>query len=155
MTLISFQHSVKYIFVQLVPYLVLTTIAGCLAAGMNQLWFLTYLILLAVLAWRLISLTCTHYFFTHDLLIVSRGVIFKAVDCRGLWQLKGVEFRQNPLLQWLNVTHIEWGLEGPPAHRIRIVGIDNQTMLKVLTELNAGIELNTEIWRRHFQKASA
>ncbi len=156
MTLISFPHSIKYIYVQLMPYLLLTIAAGYLASGLNLLWFMAYLASSALLMWRMITLTSVQYLFTHDMLIVSRGVIFKTVACRPLWQLKGMEVRPNHnfLLHWLHILHIDCGLQGPPADRIRIIGVDAHTMLKVFQQLNEGIEINIEIWRNHFQKAS-
>lgn len=154
MTLISFQHSVKYIFLQLAPYTVLTIAAGYMAWGMNILWFMVYLTLSAILLWRLIMLTSVQYYFTHDMLIISRGVIFKKVECRAIWQLKGTDIRYNRPLRWLHVTHIHCGLEGPPSDRIRIIGVDNQTMLQVLQQLKEGITANKEMWRNYFQPAS-
>ncbi|OKS88811.1 hypothetical protein RG47T_4289 [Mucilaginibacter polytrichastri] len=50
----------------------------------------------------------------------------------------------------MHISHIECGLEGPPVDRIRIVGVDDGTMAKVFAQLNEAIELNTEIWRNHF-----
>jgi hypothetical protein len=157
MTLISFQHSIKYIFVQLAPYAVLAIAAAYMAAGLNFLWFMAYLSLSGLLVGRFIKLASVQYFFTHDMLIVSRGVIFKTVDCRPLWQLKGMQVRHNHncLLRWLHILHIDCGLQGPPAGRIRIVGVDASSMLKIFEALNEGIDINTEMWRNHFQQASA
>jgi hypothetical protein len=157
MTLISFPHSIKYIYLQLAPYAALTIAAGYMASELNFLWFMAYLSLSALLVWRLITLTSVQYLFTHDMLIISRGIIFKTVDCRPLWQLKGMQVRHNHnfLLHWLHILHIECGLQGPPAERIRIVGVDAGSILKVFEALNEGIDINTEMWRNHFQKASA
>jgi hypothetical protein len=66
-----------------------------------------------------------------------------------------VRHNHNCLLRWLHVLHIECGLQGPPADRIRIVGVDASSILKVFETLNEGIEINTEMWRNHFQGASA
>ena len=155
MVLITFQHSIKYIYAQLAPYVLLTAAAGYLAFGLNPLWFMVYLFMGLVMAWRFIELTCTTYLFTHDMLIVTHGVIFKQIDCRALWQLKGIEVRRNRLLGWLHISHIRCGLEGPPADRITIIGVDDGTMLKVLDQLSEGIRFNTELWRKHFQEACA
>ncbi|EHQ30888.1 hypothetical protein [Mucilaginibacter paludis] len=157
MTLISFQHSIKYVYLQLAPYAALTITAAYMATGLNFLWFMAYLGLSALLAWRLIELASVHYFFTHDMLIINRGVIFKTVDCRPLWQLKGIEVRHNHnwLLRILHILHIDYGLQGPPADHIRIVGVDAQTILKVTEALNEGIDTNIEMWRNHFQQESA
>jgi hypothetical protein len=155
MTLISFQHSIKYIYLQLAPYAALTALAGYKAAGLDFLWFIAYLALSALLAWRMISLAATQYFFTHDMLIVSRGLIFKQVDCVALWQLQGTDVRGNRLMRWLHISHVHCGLEGPPADRVRIVGVDNYTMLQILQQLKEGIAANKEMWRSYFQPASA
>jgi len=155
MVLITFQHSIKYIYAQLAPYLLLTIAAGYQAFHLDFLWFMVYLAMGLVSAWRFIELTSTTYLFTHDMLIVSNGVIFKQVDCRALWQLKGIEIRRNRLLAWLHISHICYGLEGPPADRIRISGVDEGTMRKVLDQLSEGIKLNSEMWREHFQNPVA
>jgi hypothetical protein len=157
MTLISFQHSIKYIYLQLAPYVALTIAAGYMASGFNFLWLMAYLSLSTLIMFRLITLTSVQYLFTHDMLIISKGIIYKEVYCRPLWQLKGIEVRHNHnwLLHWLHILHIECGLQGPPADRIRIVGVDAQTMLKVFEQLNEGIETNTEIWRNHFQQSNS
>jgi hypothetical protein len=155
MTLISFQHSIKYIYVQLAPYALLTAIAGYFSLRFDFLGLLVYLGFSALLALRIIALTATQYFFTHDMLIVSRGLIFKKVDSLGLWQLKGTEVRSNYLLRRLHICHIQFGLEGPPADRVRLIGMDNRTMIQILEQLKEGIADNTEMWRNHFQPASA
>lgn len=155
MTLISFQHSIKYIYLQLAPYTVLTIASSYMAYSMNILWLLVYLTLSAVLIWRLITLTSVQYFFTPDMLVVSKGVIFKTVECRAIWQLKGTDIRFNRPLRWLHISHIHCGLEGPPADRIRIIGVDNQSMLKILHQLKEGIAANKEMWRNYFQPANA
>jgi len=54
------------------------------------------------------------------------------------------------LLKWLWVSHIHCGLEGPPADRIRIIGVDNRTMVDVLQVLNEGIGLHIAMWREQF-----
>jgi hypothetical protein len=154
MTLISFQHSIKYIYLQLAPYAALTAATGYMACGLSFLWFMAYLVTAALLCWRLIVLTSVQYFFTHDMLVVNSGVIFKEVDCRPLWQLKGMEIRHNRLLRMLHLSHIHFGLEGPTADRIRLVGMDDQTLIKIFAQLNEDIELNTEMWRHHFQQAN-
>ncbi|QEM07869.1 hypothetical protein DIU31_031820 [Mucilaginibacter rubeus] len=151
MTLISFQHSIKYIYLQLAPYTVLTIASGCMAYSMSILWLMIYLTLSAVLIWRLIALTAVQYFFTPDMLVVSKGVICKTVECRAIWQLKGTDIRFNTPLSWLHVSHIHCGLEGPPADRIRIIGVDNHSMLQVLQQLKEGIAANKEMWRNYFQ----
>ncbi|WDF55901.1 hypothetical protein [Mucilaginibacter sp. KACC 22063] len=153
MTLISFQHSIKYIYLQLAPYVALTIFAGFMASGLNFLWYMALLALSALLSWRLFTLTAIQYFFTHDMLVISRGVIFKTVDSRPLWQLKGLEIRHSRLLTMFHISHIEFGLEGPPSDRIRIIGVDDEIMLKVFEQLNEGIELNIETWRNYFQQA--
>ncbi|PAW95087.1 hypothetical protein CKK33_16930 [Mucilaginibacter sp. MD40] len=154
MTLISFQHSVKYIFLQLAPYTILTIVSAYMAWGMNILWYMVYLALSAILIWRLITLTAVQYYFTQDMLVVSKGVIFKTVESRAIWQLKGTDIRYNGPLRWLHVSHIHCGLEGPPADRIRIIGVDNHTMLQVLQQLKEGIAANKEMWRNYFQPES-
>jgi hypothetical protein len=151
MVLISFQHSIKYIYAQLAPYLLLTAAAAYAAFSFGAPWFLVYLAMGLLTGWRFIELCSTSYLFTHDMLIVSRGIMIRQIDCRALWQLKGTEVRTNRLLRILHVSHIFCGLEGPPADRIRITGVDNTTMLKVLNQLTEGIKLNTEMWREHFQ----
>ena len=155
MTLISFQHSIKYIYLQLAPYTLLTISSGYMAFQMNPLWLLAYLTLSAILLWRLITLTSVQYYFTHDMLIISKGIIFKTVECRAIWQLKGTDIRYNTPLRWLHLSHIHCGLEGPPADRIRIIGVDNQTMLQVLQQVREGIAANKEMWRNYFQAQSA
>jgi hypothetical protein len=116
---------------------------------------MVYLILSGLLIWRLIALTSVQYFFTHDMLVISKGVIFKTAECRALWQLKGIEVRNNRLLGSLGISHINCGQEGPPADRIRIIGVDNATMTKVFDQLNEAIDIHLEIWRKHFQTAKA
>lgn len=156
MILITFQHSIKYIYLKLVPYAVITIVIGFLAyRGLNILWLMAYLASGALLAWRMIALTAEQYFFTHDMLVISKGVIFKSVECRALWQLKGTEVRCNGLMKWLHICHIHCGLEGPPADRVRLTGVDNRTMIQLLYQLKEGIATNTEMWRNHFQPANA
>lgn len=155
MVLITFQHSIKYIYAQIAPYVLLTIVAGYASLHLGILWFMVYLAISLLTAWHFIELTSTTYLFTHDMLIVSRGVIFKNMDCRALWQLSGIEVRRNRLLGWLHVSHVFCGLEGPPADRIRITGVDDGTMLKVIDQLTEGIQLNNEMWRSHFQEKVA
>lgn len=155
MVLITFQHSIKYIYAQLAPYPPLIATAGFLAWHTGPLWLLVYLLLGLLMAWRFIELASTTYLFTHDLLIVSRGVAFKHIECRALWQLKGIEVRGNRLLGWLHVSHIFCGLEGPPADHIRLTWVDDGTMLKVIDQLSEGIKSNTEQWRNHFQQMAS
>lgn len=155
MTLISFQHSVKYIFLQLAPYSVFTIAGGYMAWGMNILWYMVYLTLSAILLWRLITLTSVQYYFTHDMLIISKGVIFKKIECRALWQLKGIEIRHNRLLGLLHISHIQFGLQGPPSFRVRITGVDDKTLANVFAQLNEAIENHVEIWRNHFNPKNA
>ena len=61
----------------------------------------------------------------------------------------------NRLLRRLHICHIHCGLEGPPADRVRLIGVDNRTMITILRQLKEGIAENTEMWRNHFQPASA
>ncbi|WCT13315.1 hypothetical protein [Mucilaginibacter jinjuensis] len=154
MTLLSFQHSIKYIYLQLTPYAALTIAGGYLAYGLNFLWFMAYLILSAVLVWRMIALTSVQYYFAHDMLIVSRGIIFKKVECRALWLLKVMEVPHNRLLGFFHISPIQFRLERRPADRIAIVGVDNRTMVKIFQHLNEAIEINVAIWRNHFHTAS-
>jgi len=155
MILIPFQHSIKYIFLQLAPYTALTIAAGYMAYGANVLWLMVYLSFSAVLTWRLITLTTVQYFFTHDMLVICKGVIFKTMESRALWQLKGIEVRHNRFLRLFHISHIHCGLEGPPAGRIRITGVDDATMNKVFGLLNEAIDLHLEMWRNHFQSTTA
>lgn len=155
MTLISFQHSVKYIYLQMAPYIALTIFTCYMATGLHLVWFFAYLAMGLISIWRLLQLSCTVYLFTHDMLIVSSGVFLKQIRCASMPQLKGMQIRHNRLLKWLWVSHIDCGMQGPPADRIRIVGVDDRTLLRALTLLNEGIDAHTAMWREHFLGATA
>lgn len=155
MTLISFPHSLKYILLQMLPYFLLTGAAAYMATALDIRWLLAYTIIAGITFWRYLSIASTLFLFTHDMLIVTRGVLFRDVECRALWQLKGMQVRRNPLLRFIGVSHVFCGLQGPPADRIRIVGIADGTLLKVLDQLSDGVEGNLAMWREHFgQQAS-
>lgn len=155
MLFIYFQHSIKYLYAQLGPYVALTVFTAYKSCSLDLVWLMAYLTMSAILLWRLISLTSTTYIFTHDMLIISKGLLFRDADCRSLHQLKGMQPETNRLLRLLGVSHLSCGLEGPPADRVRIVGIDDRTMVRILEELAAGIDLNTTMWREHFKTTAA
>ncbi|MBL4675538.1 MAG: hypothetical protein JKY70_04935 [Mucilaginibacter sp.] len=139
MVLIPFQHSVKYITAQIAPYLLLTFATVHVALHFGGYWRLIFVILALISAWRLLELSSVSYFFTRDLLIISRGVVCKDIQYRALCQLKGIEVRRNRLLCRLHVAHLFCGLEGPPAGRIRLTGMDDETMHRALRLMIEGI----------------